>query len=52
MTPITSYLKDGVLPDNKGAARKLKVQAARFILIKDIVKWWAVLVVLGCFLWH
>ena len=37
MTPITSYLKDGVLLDNKEVARKLKVQAARFILIKDIL---------------
>ena len=26
MTPITSYLKDGVLPNDKEAARKLKVQ--------------------------
>ena len=25
--PITSYLMDGVLPDDKEAARKLKVQA-------------------------
>ena len=36
-TPITSYLKDGMLLDEKKAARKLKVQAARFILIKDIL---------------
>ena len=35
VTPITSYLKDGVLPDDKEVARKLKVQAARFVLIKD-----------------
>ena len=34
-TPIVSYLKDGTLPDGKEAARKLKVQAARFVLIKD-----------------
>ena len=27
MTPITSYLKDDVLLDNKEVARKLKVQA-------------------------
>ena len=26
-TPITFYLKDGVLPNGKEAARKLKVQA-------------------------
>ena len=35
-TPIASYLKDGTLPDGKKAARKLKVQAARFILIKNV----------------
>ena len=28
-TPITSYLKNGMLPNGKEAARKLKVQAAR-----------------------
>ena len=36
-TPIASYLKDGVLPDEKEATRKLKVRAARFILIKDVL---------------
>ena len=36
-TPIVSYLKDGTLPDGKEAARKLKVQAARFDLIKDVL---------------
>ena len=36
-TTITSYLKDSVLPDEKEAARKLKVQAARFVLIKDVL---------------
>ena len=36
-TPITSYLKDGVLPGDKEAARKLKFQAAWFVLIKDIL---------------
>ncbi|XP_050259998.1 uncharacterized protein LOC126705091 [Quercus robur] len=35
--PLVSYLKDGVLPDGKEVARKLKVQAARFILIKDVL---------------
>ena len=28
---------DGVLPDDKEAARKLKVQATRFVLIKDVL---------------
>ena len=36
-TPLISYLKTGVLPDEKGAARKLKVQASRFLLIKDVL---------------
>ena len=35
--PITSCLKDGVLPNGKEAARKLKVQVARFVLIKDVL---------------
>ena len=37
MMPIASYLKDDVLLDDKEAARKSKVQAAHFILIKDIL---------------
>ena len=36
-TPLISYLKTGVLPDEKGAARKLKIQASRFVLIKDVL---------------
>ena len=36
-TPLASYLKNGVLPDEKEATRKLKVQAARFVLIKDVL---------------
>ncbi|XP_030928411.1 uncharacterized protein LOC115954636 [Quercus lobata] len=36
-TPLISYLKARVLPDEKGAARKLKVQASRFVLIKDVL---------------
>ena len=35
-TLLVSYLKDSTLPDSKKAARKLKVQAARFVLIKDV----------------
>ena len=30
-------MKNGVLPDEKEVARKLKVQATRFVLIKDIL---------------
>ena len=37
ITPIASYLKDGVLSDEKEAVRKLKVRAARFVLIKDVL---------------
>ena len=36
-TPLISYLKNGMLLDEKDAARKLKVQASRFVLIKDIL---------------
>ena len=36
-TLLVSYLRDGILPDRKEAARKLKVQAARFVLIKDVL---------------
>ncbi|XP_050263844.1 uncharacterized protein LOC126708066 [Quercus robur] len=37
ITPLISYLKVGVLTDEKSAARKLKVQASRFVLIKDVL---------------
>ena len=30
-------MKNGVLPDRKEATRKLKAQAARFVLIKDVL---------------
>ena len=36
-TLITSYLKDGVLPEGKEATKKLKVQVARFVLIKGVL---------------
>ena len=36
-TTIASYLKDGILPNEKEAARKLKVRVARFVLIKDVL---------------
>ena len=36
-TPLVSYLKNGVLPDEKEVAKKLKVQVARFVLIKDVL---------------
>ena len=34
---IASYLKDGILPNEKEAARKIKVRAARFVLIKYVL---------------
>ena len=36
-TPITLYLKDGLLLDDKEVTRKLKVQATQFVLIKDVL---------------
>ena len=36
-TPLVSYLKNGVLLARKKVMRKLKVQAARFVLIKDVL---------------
>ena len=36
-TPLAFFLKKGVLSDGRGAVRKLKVQAARFVLIKDVL---------------
>ena len=36
-TPLISYLKTGVLPNEKGTARKLKVQVSRLVLMKDVL---------------
>ena len=36
-TLIAFYLKDDTLPNDKEASRKLKVQATRFILIKNVL---------------
>ena len=36
-TPLIAYLRSGILPDKKEVARKLKVQASRFVLIKDVL---------------
>ena len=35
--PLISYLRTGLLPDGEEAARKLKFQASRFVLIKDVL---------------
>ena len=37
ITPLISYLRTGLLPDGRDAARKLKFQASRFVLIKDVL---------------
>nr|XP_023897993.1 uncharacterized protein LOC112009872 [Quercus suber] len=37
MAPIVSYLKDGRLPEGRDEARKLRVRAARYILIDEIL---------------
>ena len=37
MAPIISYLKDGMLPNKKEVARKLKVQAAHFVLVNGVL---------------
>ena len=37
MTLIVSYLKDGKLPEGKDEAKKLKVRAARYILIDEVL---------------
>ena len=34
---MISYLKNGMLSDEKDTARKLKVRASRFVLIKDVL---------------
>ena len=36
-TPLIAYLRSGILPDGKDAARKLKVQASQFVLIRDVL---------------
>ena len=34
---LVSYLKNDILPEGKVAARKLKVWAVRFVLMKDVL---------------
>ena len=36
-TPVISYLMNGMLSDRMDAARKLKVKASQFVLIKDVL---------------
>ena len=36
-TSLVSYMKNDILPDENEASRKLKVQVARFVLMKDVL---------------
>ena len=35
--PLIAYLRTSLLPDEKDVARKMKVQASRFVLIRDVL---------------
>ena len=37
MTPIVSYLKDGKLLKGKDEAKKLRIKAARYVLIDEVL---------------
>ena len=37
MTPIVVYLKDGRLQEDKNEARKLKIRAAKYVLIDEVL---------------
>ena len=37
MTPIIVYLKDGRLPEDKDEARKLRIRAAKYVLIDEVL---------------
>ena len=37
MTPIVLYLKDGKLPEGKDEAKKLRIRAARYVLIDEVL---------------
>ena len=37
MTPIVSYLKDGKLPEGKDEAKKLRIRAAKYVLIDEVL---------------
>ena len=35
--PLIAYLTSGILPNGNDAARKMKVQSSRFVLIRDVL---------------
>ena len=37
MTPIMAYLRDGRLPEERDEARKLRIRAAKYVLIDEIL---------------
>ena len=37
MTPIVVYLKDGRLLEEKDEARKLRIRAAKYVLIDEVL---------------
>ena len=37
MTPIIVYLKDGRLLEDKDKARKLRIRAAKYVLIDEVL---------------
>ena len=37
MTPILIYLKDGRLPEDKDEARRLRIKAAKYVLIDKVL---------------
>ena len=37
MTPITEYLRNGVLPENRAKVIKVKVWAARYLIVNGVL---------------
>ena len=37
MDPITSYLKDKKVLDNKDEARKIRLRSARYVILRDVL---------------
>ena len=41
MTPISKYLKNGALPENRAKAIKVRVRTIRYSLINDLMYRWS-----------